>query len=82
MRKTHTDTIETETIVTDDILCNMCGGSCRDVESVNYEGLLEVTVQGGYNALLGYMTAYTFSLCEPCLSKLFEQFQIKPSLTG
>jgi hypothetical protein len=59
MRKTH--------FVTDDILCNMCGDSCRNtVCPEHYEGLVEVTVQGEYGAQLGDLVAYTFSMCEPC----------------
>jgi hypothetical protein len=78
MLKTHVETKTVEETVTDDILCNQCGGSCLDRCQMNYEGLIEVTVQGGYAAKLGDLVPYTFSLCEDCLKKLFEGFKIPP----
>jgi hypothetical protein len=61
-----------------DILCNKCGNSCFDVDKINFEGLIEAKVVGGYNSkYLGDMCSYTFSLCESCLWKLFKDFCIK-----
>lgn len=67
--------------VVEDILCNKCGRSCKNgyypEENPNYDGLIEVTVMGGYGAKLGDMTAYTFSICEDCLKEIFNSFKIE-----
>ena len=78
MRKAHPEVRTVEESVTDDILCNQCGESCLDSNQMNYEGLIELTVQGGYASKLGDMVPYTFSLCEDCLKKLFDGFKIPP----
>lgn len=76
-----TKKIQQEVEVTDQITCNKCGKSCGlpDGESNNsWYGLIEHTVRGGYfSKHLEDMTNYTFSLCEPCLSELFDSFLIK-----
>lgn len=76
MRTAKTKTVEVEEMT--DILCNKCGGSCKDDSDMNFEGLLEVTIRGGYASKLGDMVDYTFSLCETCLEKLFGEFKLPP----
>ena len=64
-------------IRTDDIICNMCGNSCKC--EFNFNGLLEVQVFGGFDSThLCDARRYVFSLCEKCLSELFDHFLIKP----
>lgn len=77
MRKFHLEKIEVDKEVLDDIICNKCGRSCKDSSEMNYEGLLEISVEGGYASILGDTVKYTFSLCEECLKELFESFKIK-----
>lgn len=71
------------------ILCNMCGESlCIDIsvlsgkwQSNEPQGLQDAKVTGGYESYhLLDMTSYTFSLCEHCLRKMFNQFKIKPDI--
>ena len=77
MRKTNE--IEIITTVTDDIICNKCGGSCKC--EMNFNGLLEVEVIGAYDSThLDDMNKYVFSVCEKCLSELFDSFLIKPEI--
>jgi hypothetical protein len=79
MLKTHKQTKTEEIDVVDDIVCNRCGKSCKDKCDMNFEGLLEVTVQGGYASLLGDSHSYVFSICESCLKEMFEkEFKIAP----
>lgn len=67
-----------------DILCNMCGGSMCPIETMNEQyphGLFEAKVTGGYNSYhLLDMSCYTFSFCEGCLRKMFNQCKIKPNV--
>jgi hypothetical protein len=79
-------------MVNQDIKCNMCGESCSlgplygdglDGDKLDYNGLLNVKVAGGYNSTPGNgngalddMTRYGFSMCEFCLDWLFQQFKI------
>lgn len=65
----------------DDIVCNRCGKSCMDRAGMNFDGLLEASIQGGYASLLGYCATYTFSLCERCLGAMFHAFVIPPSVS-
>lgn len=64
------------------ILCNMCGGFQRPVGDHNEQypsGLEGVTVTGGYDSYhLFDMTSYTFSFCERCLRKMFNECKIPP----
>ena len=79
MRKTSE--VETVVTVTDDIICNKCGGSCKC--EMNFNGLIEMSVIGAYDSThLDDMRKYVFSLCEKCLSGLFDSFAIKPEITG
>lgn len=75
----------------DEQLCNMCGGYMCHERTNKYgkwkadspHGLYEQTVFGGYESYhLFDMTAYTFSLCEECLRKMFLQFKIKPVISN
>ena len=76
MKKTTTITVEVEKVQIDDILCNACGKSCKDRSDMNFEGLIETSITGGYASKLGDQITYTFSICEDCLEKLFESFKI------
>lgn len=79
MIKTHNEKIEVDKEILDDIICNKCGESCKDSSGMNYEGLIEASVEGGYASKLGDTVRYTFSLCENCLSALFDTFKFDPS---
>jgi hypothetical protein len=84
VRKTELRRIEREDEVTVDVLCNMCGRTCKNViskdgELFNWEGLIEASITGGYGSKLGDLTEYTFSLCEDCLGLLYKLFVIKPA---
>jgi len=68
-------------------VCNMCGLSCmlRSDPYHDCNGLLNSTVQGGYESTPGNgsgalddMTRYMFSLCEWCLDDMFQKFKIPP----
>jgi hypothetical protein len=75
-----TSEIETFTEVINDIICNRCGGSCKC--EMNFNGLLETCVVGAYDSThLVDMRKYVFSLCEKCLSELFDSFLIKPEFS-
>lgn len=69
---------EQEVIV--DIICNSCGATCWDCHKMNYEGLTEAEVIGGYgSSYIGDGISYTFSICEKCLiEKIFVAFKIQP----
>lgn len=77
MRLVHTVSVTENREVTDDIICNRCGGSCR-TRIGNYEGLVEAVVEGGDGALLGDMVRFTFSICEKCLGQIFLTFKHSP----
>jgi hypothetical protein len=71
----------TETVV-DDILCNRCGKSCK-TDCGNYEGLIEVVVEGGYGSrVVGDLTAWRFSACEVCLGEYAETFKIPVTVSS
>ena len=84
MKLSHRESKTQEVEVIDDIVCNQCGGSLKEVESAGLphcEGLVEVEVEGGYySKKLGDMTCYTFSLCENCLDTMFKGFKIPPKI--
>ena len=80
MRKT----IKAQTVieVTDDILCNACGMSCRaGPDNYSFEGLIGVVVTGGfYSKALGDMNKYSFDVCEKCLVEWLDTFKIDPQV--
>jgi len=80
MINSHTEEEMVEKVVVDDIVCNKCGGTCKDESDMNFEGLLEVTVCGGYASLLGDGKAHTFSICEYCLRDMFKTFKFPPKI--
>lgn len=65
---------------TEDVLCNKCGNSLKIGHFNEFYGLVEVEFSTGYfsNALPDGMI-YSFSLCEPCLEKLFKEFKLPPT---
>jgi hypothetical protein len=73
MKISHNVKREIEEEVVDDVLCNMCGNSCR---AYNYDGLIEYTIECGYGSKLGDGNYYTFSLCEDCLKLMFGKFKL------
>ncbi len=74
-----------------DVLCNLCGGSCRlprlperhpGTIPTSFYGLIEATVTGAYESdVLEDCTWYRFSLCERCLAELFARCKV-PVQTG
>lgn len=66
---------------TTDILCNLCGETLspdkdHEIAKTEYYGLVEAVVTGGYfSTHLEDGGVYTFSLCESCLSDLFNKFK-------
>ena len=80
MIKSHKIKVEKEQEVIDDVICNKCGNSCRDEHDMNYEGLIEAYVSGGYGSKLGDSVNYKFSLCETCLSEMFKTFKFEPEI--
>jgi hypothetical protein len=93
MRIQHRDPLsqqETDDFI-EDIICNNCGRSLKDAPHLrwglspstrllNFEGLVEVQIVGGYAAQLGDMTRYIFSLCESCLLTMFQGFKHPPQV--
>jgi hypothetical protein len=69
---------EIEETVVDDVLCNKCGESCFDKYEMNFEGLIEAHLCGGYGSKIGDSVEIEFSLCETCLLELFERCIIQP----
>lgn len=62
--------------VTEDVLCNKCGKSCKTPIG-NYEGLIEARVEGGYDSpVIGDCVSWTFSVCEHCLAEFVATFKI------
>jgi hypothetical protein len=83
--KQEITTIEQTETVTQEVLCNKCTLSLRkidytdmyNIQHSSFYGIVEYTYKGGYNSHpLQDITSYTFSLCEPCLSEMFESFTI------
>jgi len=79
MIKTRKETKSITEDVVEDIICNKCGKSLKDSCDMNYEGLTEARICGGYASKIGDMLELSFSLCEKCLIELFKTFVIKPS---
>ncbi len=73
-----------KTIDPKEILCNMCGECMRPLGTHNEQyphGLEDASVQGGYDSYhLFDMTRYTFSFCEKCLRRLFNECKIPPKV--
>ncbi len=73
--------ITEEKEVIEDILCNKCGNTLAD-EYQDWYGIVEYTYNGGWSSSnkkgskLHDLGRYTFSLCEPCMSTLFDSFKI------
>lgn len=64
----------------DDIICNKCGESCMNENSPSPEGLVEVSVQGGYGSeVLGDGEQFVFSVCEKCLGRFMMDFVVHPT---
>src|SRR5690606_34673443 len=61
-----------------DVICNKCGESCKDECGMNYEGLIEYKIMGGFGSKLGDGSVYQFYLCEDCLKTMFEGFKHNP----
>ena len=72
-----------------DCICNKCGQSLKryiDFENKHFDmyGITEFEYGGGYlsgnhgsyTSKLGDCTTYRFSICEDCLSSLFDSFRI------
>jgi hypothetical protein len=87
MRTTETVSETREVTRTTDVLCNLCGGTCRLPSLPNqyvgapngdgYYGMIEAVATGGYQSeSLEDMTYYRFSLCEGCLAELFARCKI------
>ena len=79
MIKKHTEKKEIEQNVIDDIVCNQCGISLEDEDTGDMNGLVEAEVIGGeFSSDFADGELYQFSLCEPCLVKLFASFKHDP----
>lgn len=79
MKKTKI--IKQEVEVIDDILCNKCGQSCK-IEG-DFYGLIETGFSTGYfSPCLPDGNTYLFSLCEECVAKLMDSFEIKAEIEG
>lgn len=74
-RKEKREVVET---VVEDIICNGCGNSLKDSCDMNFEGLCEAKITGGYASKIGDMTQVSFSLCEDCLLTMFDKFTHPP----
>lgn len=61
-------------------LCNQCGGLLRDAPpKCSPDEAFEISVSAGFDSWhLLDGTTYTYSMCEECLRKLFQNFAIKP----
>lgn len=68
------------------IICNKCRQSCVPDNSIkdggpncNY-GLINASFSSGYHSILEFedMNRFTFSICEPCLKKIFYLFITPP----
>ena len=74
MKTTKMEMVKKEVVI--DVFCNKCGESCLK-QNTGFYGLIEQTISGGFESNpLSDGTSYTFSLCESCLSKLFDEFKI------
>ena len=75
MYKTETRTIEEEYVK--DVICNMCGESCRDRMDMNFE-CATLSASWGYCSRKDTERHHSH-LCEDCYDKLVEQFKIPPT---
>ena len=80
MRQLKQVTTTTVASVTTDITCNRCGYSCRDSADINYEGLLDVQLLGGFASKLDDGAEYNFDVCENCLILWFSEFKHDPKV--
>lgn len=76
--KTHKEKKEVVEEFVDDVICNKCGKSLIDEGNMNYEGLIEASVSGGFHSKIGDMVDLKFSLCEDCLIEMFKTFKHDP----
>jgi hypothetical protein len=61
----------------ENVLCNQCGEKCYSDYAPDYYGLIDCKVSGGFSSeYLIDGNIYTFSLCEKCLTEMFEKFKI------
>jgi len=69
--------------VIEDTVCNKCGKSLRVKISSDGDyhiiGLEEIHYNGYYGSIYD-LERRVFSICEPCLTELFESFVIKPEV--
>jgi len=80
MKISHIESKEVKQEIIDDIVCNKCGNSCYNKVIGIHDGIIEITLCGGYASKLGDMVEYTFSICESCLLEMFDEFKIKPTI--
>jgi hypothetical protein len=45
---------------------------------MDYEGLIEVKIIGGYYSKIGDLNQVEFSICEDCLLEIFKTFKYTP----
>ncbi len=83
-----TKEVQVQQTVTHDIICNLCGMSCRtdsngdNTSCPDFDGLIEAEVHGGYHSkVIGDTSRHVFSLCETCFMELSKSFKI-PSYQG
>jgi len=77
MLKTKKIKVTEERLQVVDVVCNKCGKSCIPEHSPDPYGLIEQEVHGGYFSPNFFdSSSYRFSMCEFCLSALFNSFKI------
>lgn len=84
MEKTKRKLVEKD--VTDDVLCNKCGGSCKDYIDAEHKqwnfNHATMTPEFGYGSVLYDMTGWEdVHLCEHCYAAFEATFVIKPKHT-
>jgi len=78
MKKIKKEKITKTIEIIDDVLCNKCGRSCKMQNVSDLYGLIETEVHTGFcSPKLGDCNIFIFSLCEFCLSELFDTFKLK-----
>jgi hypothetical protein len=78
MLVTKKQTVTEERVVTEDILCNVCGGSLLQGDC-GPEGVVEHEMTCGYDSrLFGDMTRLKFSICESCLFEWSRNWKYSP----
>lgn len=84
MEITKTKQVDKEVVedVVEDILCNKCGGSCKDYVDRNHEyynfNSAIITSDFGYGSVLYDMEDFKVHLCETCYAAFEATFKIKP----